>query len=52
MREGKVVGFFGIMGHIRVTPGWEDDPVRRQDGRRRMWRRYIGWHKGRLGWVQ
>ena len=32
-RAGR--GVFGIMGQRRGTPGWEDDPVRRQG--RRLW---------------
>ena len=29
-------GIIGMMGRRQVTPGWADDPVRRQDGHR--WR--------------
>ena len=28
-------GVIGMLGRRRVTPGWADNPVRRQDGRRR-----------------
>ena len=53
-REGDGFSFyvFGMMGRRRVTPGWADDPVRRQDGRIRMGRsRDIIWHEGRVGQV-
>ena len=43
---------FGILGQIWVTPGWADDPVRRQDRRRQMGGWDIGWQKGRVGRVQ
>ena len=40
VREGD--GFFGMLGKRRVTPWWAYDPVRRQNGRRRLGRRDIG----------
>ena len=41
-----------MLGQRRVTPGWEDDPVRRQDGRRRLGRRDIGQQEERVARVQ
>ena len=49
-REGDV--FFGMLGRRGVTPGWEDDLVRRQDGRRRLGRQEIRWQEGRVERVQ
>ena len=50
-REGDGV-FLGILGRRRVTPRWSDDPVWRQDVRRRLGRRCIGWQEVMLGQVQ
>ena len=49
-REGEV--FSGMLGRIRVTPGWADNPVRIQDGRIRLGRQEIGWHEEKVGRVQ
>ena len=43
---------FGMLGRGRVANGWADDPVRRQDIRRRMGRQEIIRHEERVGWVQ
>ena len=32
MRGGRGRSYLGMLGRRRVTPGWADDPVRRQDG--------------------
>ena len=34
-----------------MTPGWADDPVRRQDGRKQRGRRDIVWNEGKAGRV-
>ena len=41
-----------MLGRRRVTPGWADDPVRRQDIRRQLGIQYIGCQEGKVGWVQ
>ena len=47
--ERKGDGFFGMLRLIRMTPGWADDPVRRQAKRIQWGRREIGCHKGEGG---
>ena len=53
LRVGKGgQGFFVMLGQRWVTPGWADDIVQNQDGRRGIWIQDIGRQEERVGSVQ